>query len=45
VLLTDQSEQLLAALEACPRLRLASSLQISLYGRHPTIYVLDTTGE
>jgi 23S rRNA G2445 N2-methylase RlmL len=41
VLLTDQSEQLLAALAECPALRLSSSLQISLYGRHPTIYVLE----
>ena len=40
VLLTDQSEQLLAALQA---LRLESSLQISLYGRHPTIFVLRTS--
>jgi 23S rRNA G2445 N2-methylase RlmL len=39
-LLTDQSEQLLAALEDCPGLRLGSSMQISLYGRHPTIYLL-----
>jgi len=43
VLLTDQSEQLLAALQACPALRLESSLQISLYGRHPTIVVLRTS--
>ncbi len=42
VLLTDQAEPLLAALEACPTLDLASALQISLYGRHPTIYVLHT---
>jgi 23S rRNA G2445 N2-methylase RlmL len=40
VLLTDQADQLLAALEAISALRLESSLQISLYGRHPTIYVL-----
>lgn len=40
VLLTDQAEQLLAALEAAPALRLEASLQISLYGRHPTIYIL-----
>jgi 23S rRNA G2445 N2-methylase RlmL len=40
VLLTDQAESLLAALEACPALSLASALQISLYGRHPTIYVI-----
>jgi tRNA (guanine6-N2)-methyltransferase len=47
VLLTDQSELLLAALAACPALHLASTIQISLYGRHPTIYVLHTgtTGE
>src|SRR5262249_34475933 len=43
VLLTDQSELLLAALEASPALRLEASLQISLYGRHPTIYVLRST--
>ena len=43
VLLTDQAEPLLAALEACPALQLASALQISLYGRHPTIYVLHST--
>jgi tRNA (guanine6-N2)-methyltransferase len=42
VLLTDQAELLLVALEACPALRLASALQISLYGRHPTMYVLHT---
>ncbi|MEO7910969.1 MAG: methyltransferase domain-containing protein, partial [Roseiflexaceae bacterium] len=40
VLLTDQAEPLLAALDACPALSLASALQISLYGRHPTMYVL-----
>jgi tRNA (guanine6-N2)-methyltransferase len=40
VLLTDQAELMLAALEACPALQLASALQISLYGRHPTVYVL-----
>jgi tRNA (guanine6-N2)-methyltransferase len=40
VLLTDQAESLLAALVACPALRLASSLQISLFGRHPTIYLI-----
>jgi 23S rRNA G2445 N2-methylase RlmL len=39
-LLTDQAESLLAALDACPTLRLESTLQISLFGRHPTIYVL-----
>ena len=43
MLLTDQAELLLAALEACPALRLASALQISLYGRHPTMYVLHTS--
>ena len=42
VLLTDQAEPLLAALAACPALQLASALQISLYGRHPTMYVLHT---
>jgi len=40
VLLTDQADQLLAALDNIPALRQESSLQISLYGRHPTIYVL-----
>ncbi|MBK9710229.1 MAG: methyltransferase domain-containing protein [Kouleothrix sp.] len=39
-LLTDQAETLLAALAACPALRLDSSLQISLFGRHPTIYTI-----
>jgi hypothetical protein len=43
VLLTDQAELLLVALEACPTLHLASALQISLYGRHPTMYVLHST--
>ena len=43
VLLTDQTAPLLAALEACPALQLSSALQISLYGRHPTIYVLNST--
>jgi tRNA (guanine6-N2)-methyltransferase len=45
VLLTDQSESMLAALEACPALHLASAVQISLYGRHPTMYVLHASGE
>jgi tRNA (guanine6-N2)-methyltransferase len=45
VLLTDQAELLLVALEACPALHLVSALQISLYGRHPTMYVLHTSGE
>jgi len=43
VLLTDQAAPLLAGLEDCPALQLASALQISLYGRHPTIYVLHST--
>ena len=43
VLLTDQADTLLAALEACSGLHLASALQISLYGRHPTLYVLYST--
>jgi 23S rRNA G2445 N2-methylase RlmL len=42
VLLTDQAEPMLAALATCPALALASSIQISLYGRHPTIYVLQS---
>lgn len=41
VLLTDQAEALQAALAAHPALRLASSVQISLFGKHPTAYVLD----
>jgi hypothetical protein len=41
VLLTDQSEALLAALASEPRLRLAASLPISLFGRHPAIFVLE----
>jgi tRNA (guanine6-N2)-methyltransferase len=45
VLLTDQAEPMLAALEACPALHLASALQISLYGRHPTMYVLHSTAQ
>ena len=45
VLLTDQAELMLAALEACPALDLASAVQISLYGRHPTIYVLYSVRE
>jgi tRNA G10 N-methylase Trm11 len=44
VLLTDLADLLLAAVEACPSLHLASALQISLYGRHPTLYVLHSTG-
>jgi tRNA (guanine6-N2)-methyltransferase len=44
VLLTDQAEPLLAALEACPALRLGTALQISLYGRHPTMYLLHASG-
>jgi tRNA (guanine6-N2)-methyltransferase len=40
VLLTDQAELMMAALDACPALHLASAVQISLYGRHPTMYVL-----
>ncbi|MDQ2995755.1 MAG: methyltransferase domain-containing protein, partial [Chloroflexota bacterium] len=44
VLLTDQAEPMLAALEACPALSLASAVQISLYGRHPTMYVLRASG-
>jgi tRNA (guanine6-N2)-methyltransferase len=43
VLLTDQAEQLQAALAACPALHMASAIQISLYGRHPTLYVLHST--
>jgi 23S rRNA G2445 N2-methylase RlmL len=42
VLLTDQAEPMLAALEACPALHLATAVQISLYGRHPTLYVIAT---
>jgi 23S rRNA G2445 N2-methylase RlmL len=45
VLLTDQAEPMLAALEACPALHLATTMQISLYGRHPTMYVLHIRGE
>jgi len=41
VLLTDRAEPMQAALAAHPRLRLASTLQISLFGRHPAIYVID----
>jgi 23S rRNA G2445 N2-methylase RlmL len=41
VLLTDRSEALLAALGERPGLRLVISQQISLFGRHPTIYVLE----
>jgi 23S rRNA G2445 N2-methylase RlmL len=40
VLLTDQPEPLLAALATRAGLRLASTLPISLFGRHPTIYVI-----
>ena len=43
VLLTDQAEPMLAALETCPALHLASALQISLYGRHPRMYILHST--
>jgi len=43
VLLTDQVDSMLAALEACPALNLTSTAQISLYGRHPTMYVLHTS--
>jgi len=39
-LLTDQAEAMQAALAAHPALRLVSSLQISLFGRHPTVYLL-----
>jgi 23S rRNA G2445 N2-methylase RlmL len=41
VLLTDQDAAIRAALAAHPPLRIASALQISLFGRHPTIYVID----
>jgi len=41
VLLTDHADGMSVALAACPELRLDSSLQISLFGRHPTIFVLD----
>jgi 23S rRNA G2445 N2-methylase RlmL len=41
VLLTDRSEALLAALGERPVLHLVISQQISLFGRHPTIYVLE----
>jgi 23S rRNA G2445 N2-methylase RlmL len=41
VLLTDQSDALLAALAEHPPLHLASSLQISLFGRHPTIFIFE----
>jgi 23S rRNA G2445 N2-methylase RlmL len=44
VLLTDQTEPMRVALEGCPQLELLSSLQISLFGRHPTIYVLERAG-
>jgi len=41
VLLTDQAEAMQAALATHPALRLVSSFPISLFGRHPTIYVLE----
>jgi len=41
VLLTDQAEAMQAALAMHPALRLVSSFPISLFGRHPTIYVLE----
>ena len=41
VLLTDQADLLLAALASRGELRLASSLPISLFGRHPTIFVVE----
>ena len=44
VLLTDQTEPMRVALEGCPQLERLSSLQISLFGRHPTIYVLERAG-
>lgn len=39
-LLTDQADAIQAALEAHPALRLAEALPISLFGRHPAIYVV-----
>jgi tRNA (guanine6-N2)-methyltransferase len=41
VLLSDQDDRMRAALAAHPRLRVTRTLQISLFGRHPTIYVID----
>lgn len=40
-LLTDQDMAMQAALSAYPALRLTRSIQISLFGRHPTVYVLE----
>jgi len=40
-LLTDQVQAMQAALAMHPALRLASSISISLFGRHPTIYVME----
>ena len=45
MLLTDQTEPMRVALEGCPQLKLLVSLQISLFGRHPTIYVIESTVE
>ncbi len=41
VIVTDQDRAMQAALAAHPQLWLASTLQISLFGRHPTIYVIE----
>jgi tRNA (guanine6-N2)-methyltransferase len=44
-LLTDQAEAMRAALAAHPALRLVSSLPISLFGRHPIVYVLENMAD
>jgi 23S rRNA G2445 N2-methylase RlmL len=44
-LLTDQAAAMQAALDAHPALRLAEALPISLFGRHPSIYVLEQAAE
>lgn len=40
VLLTDQVETMQKALAQCPTLVLASTFQISLFGSHPTVYLI-----
>jgi tRNA (guanine6-N2)-methyltransferase len=44
VLLTDQPGSFQGALASCDNLRLSRSFQISLFGRHPTVFVLSRSG-
>lgn len=40
VILTDRTETLLAALQPYPHLSIVSTIQISLFGSHPTIHLI-----